>query len=215
MKKKLFSIITSIAIVASLCVPCLAFAEESPKSHYISATDTAENGITITISTWITEADWEAGVEMAGGQDPELIIEECDQIASNVPSDSNIVVSFEAYTRPSGWIDYIADYTYDVVLSGGGLLENINEKCTLYVEHHSGKTEYFTGIVADDEVSFDSQLSYFTLVDGWPNGKRDDSNVSPKTDDASIFPVIFGISTIIVGGSVAYAMIRRGKKVTK
>ena len=216
MKKKIFCIIISVAVVVSLCLPCLALAEESPKMHFISATDTSENGITLTVSTWITEADWQAGVKLADGQDPELIIEVCDETASNVPSGSNIVVSFKAYTRPSGWIDYIADYTYDIELSGGRLVETINEQCAIYIQYPNGKTEYLTGYITGETFHYNAKLfSILTLVDGWPNGKKDNSKVSPKTDDAGTLAVLFGTVAILVAGSVAYVTIRHGKKADK
>lgn len=197
MKKRIVSIVCAAMLM--LALPTMAWAADSPAA--INA-----NGTSGSVTAAVT-----AEGNLNGGQ---LVVEGTQTQASNVPSGSNVVASFDVYTVGNVDINGKITLTFNV----GS--ENAGRTATVYVQHNDGATEVQTATVAADgsiTVTVD-RLSVFSIVLGdkaagtATSAKASTSSKSPTTG-VDMGVVAAGSAIAFVGAAACAVALR--KKVTE
>ena len=181
MKKRFMAALSIFALV--LALPVAAFAANSPEK--VSSQPVTSNGVTANAT----------GV--VAGSDAWLKVVGTDAAASNVPSGSNVVASFEVTQQNTS-----GPYSFTFALGS----QYAGAKVTAYIQHDSGLTDV-KELTADanGNVSFTmDQLCTITLVAQPTSGASAAASTTVTADKGAKSPAT-GVNTTAVAAVAAVA----------
>ena len=199
MKKRIVSIVCAAMLM--LALPTMAWAAASPEKSSSTSTSAVSNGVT-------------AVVDYKYAGDGKLIVEGSQVQASNVPTGSDVIASFHAYTEGKVDIDGNITFVFNVGSQYSGYTAYV------YVQHDDGTTEVKTATVSSDgtiAITVD-RLSVFSIVLGdkaagtATAAKASTSSKSPTTG-VDMGVVAAGSAIAFVGAAACAVALR--KKVTE
>lgn len=181
MKKRFMAALSVLALV--LALPVAAFAANSPEK--VSSQPVTSNGVTANATGVVAGSD--AWLKVVGS----------DTAASNVPSGSNVVASFEVTH-----LNTTGPYSFTFALGS----QYAGAKVTAYIQHDSGLTDV-KELTADanGNVSFTmDQLCTITLVAQPTSGASAAASTTVTADKGAKSPAT-GVNTTAVAAVAAVA----------